>query len=228
LSDFIAQSIERHDPKHLALKNSNESMTASSSNRKSAPEYDVKRTIAVASCAPIFNGGICLFFYRFIDNLFGTAPTLRTAFTKMMVCQFTYMPFSAYLFLFLSKLFHRGLCGDSWSDMYSAARANSKGKVAEAYLSSWAIWPASDMVCFTVIQRWNPHFRTTWDSLMDLVWNVYLCWVGLGDDSLARFVPLWCWQNPYLEPYIFNKYHFFGYNTLIVKYVSFFVCVYII
>ena len=96
-------------------------------------QNDWRRTIAVAACAPIFNGGICLLFYRFIDNLFGTAANLRTAFIKMMVCQFSYTPFSACLFLFISKFFHRGLCGDSWEDMLEAARENSRGKLKKHF-----------------------------------------------------------------------------------------------
>ena len=68
----------------------------------------------------------------------------------------TYAPFSTYLFLFVSKFFHRGLCGEHFEKVFRDSKENAGDKFAEAYLAIlggladfrhvWRIFPIEDVV----------------------------------------------------------------------------------
>ncbi|CAD7946242.1 unnamed protein product [Amoebophrya sp. A120] len=54
----------------------------------------------------------------------------------------------------------------------------------EIYLTSWWVWPISDFLNFTLIQRlFSPHFRATWDAGVGLFWNTYQCLVTFRTSS---------------------------------------------
>lgn len=157
--------------------------------------YNYPRTLGVALCAPFFNGGPLLWFHRWIDRVVGPEPILKFAFRKMLLIQFLYMPFSTPAFIFLSKFF-TSLLEDVASTTsappgtvesslalrakqhFSAAATRARELFVETYTMSFCLWPLSDLLNFTVIQRrFGPHFRSTWDAVIDVMWNFYLSFV---------------------------------------------------
>ncbi|CAD7941917.1 unnamed protein product [Amoebophrya sp. A120] len=66
---------------------------------------------------------------------------------------------------------------------FDTAYSGMRATFWESYVASFFFWPLSDLLNFTVIQRrFGPHFRTTWDSVVDLGWNFYLSSVTFRRD----------------------------------------------
>ena len=94
LSDVLAQKGER---------------LARAREKTFSPSHDFLRTVAVAGCAPFFNGGPLLWFHRALDRVIGPEPIMYRAVPKMLAIQFIYMPLSVPFFIFLSRFFHLSL-----------------------------------------------------------------------------------------------------------------------
>ncbi|EER01957.1 Protein SYM1, putative [Perkinsus marinus ATCC 50983] len=154
---------------------------------KASDHIDKKRVAAVAMCGPIFNGLPLTLFYEAMDKHIGTKATFRVVGRKLLAMQFIYMPISVPSFLFLSTLFHRLLLGEEVSRSVYRAKEAATSKWAEAYLASWFVWPVSDTFNFTVVQKILPAARPTWDCVVDVGWNAYLSWRGIGGHSITEF-----------------------------------------
>ncbi|KAF4651109.1 hypothetical protein FOL47_000641 [Perkinsus chesapeaki] len=151
-------------------------------------KIDKARIAAVSLCGPLFNGVPLTVFYNALDKHIGTKPTFRVVSRKVLAMQFIYMPISVPSFLFLSTMFHRLLLGQPFSESISRAREATETKWAEAYLASWFVWPPSDAFNFTVVQKILPAARPTWDCIVDVGWNAYLSWRGIGGHSITEVV----------------------------------------
>ncbi|KAF4653296.1 hypothetical protein FOZ61_009074 [Perkinsus olseni] len=151
-------------------------------------KVDKKRVAAVSACGPLFNGLPLTLFYEALDRRIGTKPTFRVVGRKLLAMQFIYMPISVPSFLFLSTMFHRLLLGEGVRDSARRGWDTAEKKWAEAYLASWFVWPVSDTFNFTVVQRIFPAARPTWDCVVDVGWNAYLSWRGIGGHSITEFV----------------------------------------
>ncbi|CAD7964011.1 unnamed protein product [Amoebophrya sp. A25] len=67
---------------------------------------------------------------------------------------------------------------------FNEANERMQSTFWESYVASFFFWPLSDLLNFTVIQsRFGPHFRTTWDAVIDLGWNFYLSTVTFRTDE---------------------------------------------
>lgn len=66
-----------------------------------------------------------------------------------------------------NMLTHRLACAVAWRKV--------EENFWQTYLASYLLWPVSDVLNFTVIQRtFSPHFRATWDAFVGLNWYTYM------------------------------------------------------
>ena len=122
---------------------------------------DRHRLTAVSSLGPFFNGGITVLFYRWLDQVCGSDPSMRTAFRKMALTQAIYMPLSLPVFLYLSVYLRDALQSfPSFPEgSHEYACQNVRDKIYDTFKASFFIWPASDMLNFTVVGLLTRHCR---------------------------------------------------------------------
>ena len=149
--------------------------------------FDPLRTAAVMGTAPFTNGGV-LWFYRGVDAVCAGTSGARSVAQKVAIMTFVWNPVSVVSYTFISTFFYCELTrlmpwasasdpADGAGGVGSAARAAAKVRAnfVEAYTASFFLWPVSDALNFTIIQRaFSPHFRSTWDAFIGLIWNTSL------------------------------------------------------
>lgn len=135
-------------------------------------DFSYTRMFAVAACAPFFNGGPLVWFYRGLDYVLGVAPTVRLAFCKMLATQLLYMPVSTPAFILLSKFFEMEFeqkfgTSDREEDSYTSSgqRVDPRYQLDDALVNELKTENDLDSI------RWDADHAKTMGENFDLAWS---------------------------------------------------------
>jgi len=149
--------------------------------------FDFRWTFSVAAVSPLFNGWMLVRLYDYADTKLGDQRDLVNMARRVAIMQVLhlgfYLPLSCFYFPMLSEWLFRfivdamGTCGTAailnlhknLVLAFSASRVTFYG----AYLNSVQLYFFSNFINFTFVHRWCPEFRSTWDTSLCLLWNVF-------------------------------------------------------
>jgi len=149
--------------------------------------FSIRWTLSVALVCPFFNGFVLVRLYDFADTYLGDQRDFVSVTKRVAVMQVLhlglYLPASCLLFPLLSEWCFRILvdatetCGTaailnvhrSFQLAFNASCATWR----TAYVNSWQLYFFSNFINFTVVHRWCPEFRSTWDTSVCLLWDMF-------------------------------------------------------
>mmetsp|Transcript_27371 Transcript_27371/g.63165 ORF Transcript_27371/g.63165 Transcript_27371/m.63165 type:complete len:446 (-) Transcript_27371:50-1387(-) len=149
--------------------------------------FDLRWTFSVAVVSPCFNGWLLVRLYDYADTKLGDQRDWVNLAKRVAIMQvlhlFCYLPLSCFLFPMLSEWIFRiivdamGTCGTAailnmHKNLVLAFTA-SKATFLTAYMNSWQLYFFSNFLNFTFVHRWCPEFRSTWDTSLCLLWNMF-------------------------------------------------------
>lgn len=161
--------------------------------------WDWRYTLAIVSCACLFQVAILGRFYEHCDLRFGTATTWQAALLKALKMQaaftFGYLPLGVFLyalsicFVFRSFADSTDNCGPSAVAGLPWNLGSSIGQAVELwpgdYLHSAVFWPPSQAVNYVLIHRWSPNFRPIFDGVIVLFWNIFVLAGGAEREAVG-------------------------------------------
>mmetsp|Transcript_71162 Transcript_71162/g.123453 ORF Transcript_71162/g.123453 Transcript_71162/m.123453 type:complete len:514 (+) Transcript_71162:81-1622(+) len=161
------------------------------------PTSNLSWPLALAGSGAIYNAVWHRFFYEWLDSQLGEGEDWWTGFKKVVAIQFlhtvVYLPIGILGWL-ISMVFLYRAASDGETHCTASMLAGfpthlevsldvAGAQLASAFEASVMFWPLSNLINFSIIQMWSPGFRTTWDGIMALLWNLYVA--AAGDDPAA-------------------------------------------
>lgn len=158
------------------------------------PTDDLSWLLALAGSGALFNAVWHRPFYEWLDNRLGEGEDWWTGLKKMVAMLFlhtvVYLPLGIVGWL-ISLVFLYRAASDAESHCAASALAgipthlevsieDAGAQLEGAFKASVMFWPLSNLFTFSIVQMWSPAFRTTWDGIMILLWNLYVA--AAGDD----------------------------------------------
>jgi hypothetical protein len=146
--------------------------------------------LALIFAAALYNGIWHGWFYRMLDTIFPESDDglLRSGIKRVALMLLAhlvfYLPVGVPLFLAISDFFRRTFF-DASSNCISSAIVAIPGDLgkstevaanlaASSYGWSAIFWQLSNVLNFTVVQMWSPPFKSTWDGIVVVLWNLYI------------------------------------------------------
>jgi len=145
--------------------------------------------IALILAAALYNGLWHSWFYRTLDTIFadgedGIRHGIKRVILMSLAHLVLYLPVGVPFFLAVSDFFRRTFY-DAESNCISSSvvaiptnlglsTTVAANLVATSYGWSAVFWQLSNVLNFTVVQMWSPPFKSTWDGIIVVLWNLYI------------------------------------------------------